>query len=209
MITAAWMIEAGVVRHVLVVGAEVLSKLVDWTDRTLCVLVGDGAGAVVMGPSTGGAGVLASVVHADGGAGDMLKLPGGGSRMPFSREVIERRLHYPRMDGRTLFKLAVRVVPEAIDEVTRKAGLTLDDVKWIVPHQANQRILEAVARAMHLPIERFICTIDRYGNTSAASVPIALWEARRDGRLTDGDHLVAVAFGGGFTWAACALTWGR
>ncbi len=209
MITAAQMIEAGLIRYALVVGAEVLSKLVDWTDRTLCVLVGDGAGAVVMGPSTSGAGVLASVAHADGGAGDMLKLPAGGSRMPITQEVLAQRLHYPRMDGRTLFKLAVRVVPEVIEEVTRRAGLTLDEITWIVPHQANQRILEAVARAMRLPLERFICTIDRYGNTSAASVPISLWEARQDGRLRDGDRLVAVAFGGGFTWAACAMTWGR
>jgi 3-oxoacyl-[acyl-carrier-protein] synthase-3 len=103
----------------------------------------------------------------------------------------------------------VRVVPAAVREVVAKAGLTLDDVHWIVPHQANLRILEAVARAMDLPFERFICTIDRYGNTSAASIPISIWEARRDGRIGDGDRLVLVAFGGGFTWAACALTWGR
>jgi 3-oxoacyl-[acyl-carrier-protein] synthase-3 len=208
MITAAQMIEAGLVRYALVVGAEVLSKLVDWTDRTLCVLVGDGAGAVVMGPSTSGAGVLASVAHADGGAGDMLKLPAGGSRMPITEEVLAQRLHYPRMDGRTLFKLAVRVVPEVIEEVTRKAGLTLDEVTWIVPHQANQRILEAVARAMHLPIERFICTIDRYGNTSAASVPICLAEAADAGALRPGMNLVLVAFGAGLSWAASVVRWG-
>jgi 3-oxoacyl-[acyl-carrier-protein] synthase-3 len=153
--------------------------------------------------------VWASVVGADGGAGDMLKLPGGGSRMPYSAEVLRQGLHFPRMDGRTLFKLAVRVVPDAIAEVVRRAGWSLDEVRWIVPHQANQRILEAVARQMGLSIDRFVSTIERYGNTSSASVPISLWEARRDGRIGDGDRLVLAAFGGGFTWAACALTWGR
>jgi 3-oxoacyl-[acyl-carrier-protein] synthase-3 len=209
VIVAAQAIEAGAARHVLVVGAEVLSKLVDWTDRSLCVLVGDGAGAAILGPAEGGGGVRASVVGADGGAGDMLKLPGGGSRLPYSDEVLRGGLHYPRMDGRTLFRLAVRVVPDAIAGVVRRAGWSLDQVRWIVPHQANQRILEAVARQMGLPIERFVSTIERYGNTSSASVPISLWEARRDGRLRDGDRLVLAAFGGGFTWAACALTWGR
>ncbi len=206
--SASALIGAGVARHVLVVGAEVLSKLVDWTDRTLCVLVGDGAGAAVLGPSSHGGGVLSTVLGADGSAGDILKLPGGGSRLPYSRQVIEQRLHYPRMDGRLLFKLAVRVVPEVIEAAVRRAHLTLDDVEWIVPHQANQRIIEAVAHAMRLPLERFVCTIERYGNTSAASVPISLWEARRDGRLKAGDHVVLVAFGGGFTWGACVLTWG-
>ncbi|MDR7496724.1 MAG: beta-ketoacyl-ACP synthase III [Armatimonadota bacterium] len=209
VIAAAQAIEAGVARHVMVVGAEVLSKLVDWTDRSLCVLVGDGAGAAVLGPAEGGGGVRAAVVGADGGAGDMLKLPGGGSRMPYSDEVLRQGLHYPRMDGRTLFRLAVRVVPDAIAEVVRRAEWSLDQVRWIVPHQANQRILEAVARQMGLPVERFVSTIEHYGNTSSASVPISLWEARGDGRIADGDRLVLAAFGGGFTWAACALTWGR
>ncbi|MGH2402904.1 MAG: 3-oxoacyl-[acyl-carrier-protein] synthase III C-terminal domain-containing protein, partial [bacterium] len=114
-----------------------------------------------------------------------------------------------RMDGQAVFKLAVQVVPDAIRQVVRQAGLTLDDVKVIVPHQANQRILEAVARAMDLPMDRFVSTFEMYGNTSSASVPISLWEARRAGRIKDGDRLVLVAFGGGFTWAACVLTWGR
>ncbi|MDR7486237.1 MAG: beta-ketoacyl-ACP synthase III [Armatimonadota bacterium] len=209
VVSAAAAIEAGVVRHVLVVGAEILTKLVDWSDRTLAVLVGDGAGAVVMGPSESGAGVRASVVGADGSAGDLLKLPAGGSRLPMSQEVIAQRLHRARMDGQAVFKLAVRVVPDAIRQVVAAAGMTLDDIAWIVPHQANQRIIEAIARAMGLPLERFVCTIERYGNTSSASVPLSLWEALRDGRIRDGDHLVLVAFGGGFTWSACVLTWGR
>ncbi|HET8678780.1 MAG TPA: beta-ketoacyl-ACP synthase III [bacterium] len=209
VISAAEMIEAGVAKYVLVVGSEVLTKLVDWNDRTTSVLIGDGAGAVVMGPSTEGAGMLSSVVGADGSAGDLLKLPAGGSRIPVTADAIAAGLHRARMDGQAVFKLAVQVVPDAIRQVVRQAGLTMDDIKVIVPHQANQRILEAVAKAMNLPVERFVSTIETYGNTSAASVPISLWEAHRAGRIQDGDHVVLVAFGGGFTWAACALTWGR
>lgn len=209
VISAAEMIEAGVAKYVLVVGSEVLTKLVDWNDRTTSVLIGDGAGAAVMGPSTEGAGMLSSVVGADGSAGDLLKLPAGGSRIPVTADAIAAGLHRARMDGQAVFKLAVQVVPDAIRQVVRQAGLTMDDIKVIVPHQANQRILEAVAKAMNLPVERFVSTIETYGNTSAASVPISLWEAHRAGRIQDGDHVVLVAFGGGFTWAACALTWGR
>jgi 3-oxoacyl-[acyl-carrier-protein] synthase-3 len=208
VVMASQLIEANVARHVLVVGSEVLSKLVDWTDRTLCVLVGDGAGAVLMGPSRG-AGVLSSTVRADGSAGDMLKLRAGGSRLPLSKEILEQHLHYPRMDGRTLFKLAVRAIPECIVETVERAGLKLADIDWIVPHQANQRILEAIARQLDLPLERFVSTIEEYGNTSSASIPISLWEARRDGRIKDGDRVVLVAFGGGFTWAATTLIWGK
>lgn len=209
VISAAQMIEAGAARYVLVVGAEVLTKLVDWTDRTTSVLIGDGAGAVVMGPSQSGAGVRATLVGADGSAGDMIKLPAGGSRIPMSHEAIAQRLHRARMDGQAVFKLAVRIVPDAIRQVVQVAEMTLGDIAWIVPHQANQRITEAVAKAIGLPQARFVSTIEQYGNTSSASVPISMWEARRDGRIKDGDHLVLVAFGGGFTWAACVLTWGR
>jgi 3-oxoacyl-[acyl-carrier-protein] synthase-3 len=209
VIIASQAIESHLAQHVLVVGAEALTKLVDWTDRTTCVLIGDGAGAVVMGPARNGGGVLATLVGADGSAGDLLKLPGGGGRLPMSAQVIARRQHRARMDGQAVFKLAVRVVPDAIAEVARRAGLQPDDIDWIVPHQANQRILEAVARAARLPFERIISTIERYGNTSSASVPISIWEAANDGRIKPGDRLILVAFGGGFSWAACAVTWGR
>ncbi|OFX28414.1 MAG: 3-oxoacyl-ACP synthase [Armatimonadetes bacterium RBG_16_67_12] len=208
VISAAQAIETGIARHVLVVGAEVLTRLVDWTDRTTCVLIGDGAGAVVMGPARNGGGVRASVVGADGSASDILNLPSPGSRIPASAEAIAKGLHRARMDGQSVFKLAVRTVPGAIHEVVLKAGMTLDDIAWVVPHQANQRIIEAIARGVDVPLERFISTIDHYGNTSSASIPLSLWEARSDGRLKDGDHIVLVAFGGGFTWAAVVLTWG-
>lgn len=209
VVTAAQMIEAGFVRHVLVLGAEVLTRLADWSDRTTSVLIGDGAGAVVMGPSSGGGCVRSTVVGSDGSAADILKLPSGGSRVPMTEEVVAKGLHRARMDGQSVFKLAVRIVPETILQVVQKAGLSLDDISLVVPHQANQRITEAVARATGLPLERFVSTIEAYGNTSSASVPISLWEARSDGRIKDGDNLVLVGFGGGFTWAACVLTWGR
>lgn len=208
VISAAQAIEAGLARRVLVVGAEVLTRLVDWTDRTTCVLIGDGAGAAVLGPSRRGGGLLASVVGADGSAGDILQLPAPGSRIPASPEMIARGQHRARMDGQAVFRLAVRIVPEAIARVASAAGLRIEEIDWIVPHQANQRIIEAVARASNLPLARFISTIEHYGNTSSASIPISLCEARRDGRLRPGDRVVLVAFGGGFTWSACALTWG-
>jgi 3-oxoacyl-[acyl-carrier-protein] synthase-3 len=147
-------------------------------------------------------------VGADGSAADILKLPAPGSRNPMTPEVIAQGLHRARMDGQAVFKLAVRIVPDAIRQVVQTAGMTLDDIAWFVPHQANQRIIEAIARGTHVPLERFVSTIDRYGNTSSASIPLSLAEARRDGRLKHGDHVVLVAFGGGFTWSACALTWG-
>ena len=208
VISGAQAIESGIARHVLVVGAEVLSKLVDWQDRSTCVLIGDGAGAVVMGPARNG-GVRSAVVGADGSAGDMLKLPAGGSRIPISQAAIDQNLHRARMDGQAVFKLAVRVVPDAIRQAVDRAGLTMDDIACIVPHQANRRILEAIARAMNLPFDRFVSTIETYGNTSAASVPISIWEAVRAGRIREGDHVVLAAFGGGFTWATCVITWGR
>lgn len=208
VISGAQAIGSGIARHVLVVGAEVLTKLVDWQDRSTCVLIGDGAGAVVMGPASNG-GVRSVVVGADGSAGDLLKLPAGGSRIPISQAAIDQNLHRARMDGQAVFKLAVRVVPDAIRKAVDRAGLTLDDIACIVPHQANRRILEAIARAMNLPFDRFVSTIETYGNTSAASVPISIWEAVRAGRIREGDHIVLAAFGGGFTWATCVITWGR
>jgi 3-oxoacyl-[acyl-carrier-protein] synthase-3 len=209
LISAAQLIHAGMARYALVVGAETLSRLIDWDDRRTCVLVGDGAGAAVLGPSRSGAGIYSGVVGADGSAGDILKVPAGGSRLPVTAEVIERRLHRASMDGQAVFKLAVRTVPPLVREAVRRAGWTLHDVDLIVPHQANLRIIEATAAQLDLPMEKFVVNIQEYGNTSAASVPLALDEAVRSGRVRDGSRLVLAAFGGGFTYAACTLVWGR
>src|SRR5947209_6187044 len=181
---------------------------IDWEDRSTCVLIGDGAGAVVLGSSERGRGIYAGRVGADGSAGDVLKVPAGGSRMPVTAEAIERKLHRGYMDGQAVFKLAVRTIPGLIRETVAQAGWTMDQVDLIVPHQANLRIIEAMASQLHLPMEKFVVNIQEYGNTSAASVPLALFEAVQGGRIHAGDRLVLAAFGGGFTYAACALVWG-
>jgi len=209
LITAAQMIQTGAVRHALVIGAETLSRLIDWEDRRTCVLIGDGAGAAVLGPATNGHGMYSGAVGADGSAGGVLKVTAGGSRMPITREVIEQRLHRAYMDGQAVFKLAVRTIPELIRKTVQRAGWHLSEVDQFVPHQANLRIIESMRDQLGVALERLMVNIQEYGNTSAASVPIALWEAVQSRRITDGDRVVLAAFGGGFTYAACALVWGR
>jgi len=209
LISAGQMIASGVIRTALVVGAETLSRLVDWEDRGTCVLIGDGAGAVVLGSSESGRGIYAGRVGADGSAQGVLKVPAGGSRIPVTADAIERKLHRGYMDGQAVFKLAVRTIPGLIRETVAQAGWTMDQVDLIVPHQANLRIIEAMASQLRLPLEKFVVNIQEYGNTSAASVPLALFEAVQAGRIHAGDRLVLAAFGGGFTYAACALVWGR
>src|SRR5256712_14112146 len=209
LISGGQMIASGVIRTALVVGAETLSRLIDWEDRSTCVLIGDGAGMVVLGSSERRHGICAGRVGADGSAGDVLKVPAGGSRIPVTADAIERKLHRGYMDGQAVFKLAVRTIPGLIRETVAQAGWTMDQVDLIVPHQANLRIIEAMASQLHLPMEKFVVNIQEYGNTSAASVPLALFEAVQAGRIHAGDRLVLAAFGGGFTYAACALVWGR
>ncbi len=208
LITASQMIETGMIRHALVVGAETLTRLLDWTDRSTCVLIGDGAGAVVLGPSTSGAGIRGGVLGADGSAGEVLKLPAGGSRIPVTSAAIEHNLHRAHMDGQAVFKLAVRAIPKLIEQTVAKVGWTLEEIDRIIPHQANLRIIEAMAHQLQLPMEKFVVNIQEYGNTSAASVPLALWDAIDAGQVRAGDRLILAAFGGGFTYAACALVWG-
>ncbi|HEV8355056.1 MAG TPA: beta-ketoacyl-ACP synthase III [bacterium] len=207
--TAAQLIATGAINTALVVGAETLSRLVDWTDRRTAVLIGDGAAAAVLQPSSGAAGIYSSVVGANGAAGEMIKLPAGGSRLPVTSEVIERNLHRAYMDGQAVFKLAVRTIPGLIRTAVDRAGWTLADIDLVVPHQANLRIIDAMAEQLSIPRDRFFVNIQEYGNTSAASVPLALYEARQAGRLSDGDRIVMAAFGGGFTYAACTMRWGR
>lgn len=197
----------GLARRVLVIGAETLSRITNWKDRSTCVLFGDSAGAVVVEACPPGQGFLSFFLGADGSGGDLLKLPAGGSRLPASYETVERDLHYIYQNGREVFKFAVKAMPEAIEQVLRRANLTQDQVKWYIPHQANLRIIEAASKRLGEPMEKFIVNIDRYGNTSSASVPVALSEAVDDGRIRPGDVVVLVAFGGGFTFGACALRW--
>lgn len=201
-------IRSGAVRNAVVIGAETLSRLVDWTDRNTCILFGDGAGAFVLQAGAERAGLISAVMHSDGSGGDLLMLPAGGSKHPCSVEIIKSGLHFIQMNGREVFRFAARVMAQATQEVLDAAHLTLDDIQLIIPHQANQRIIEAAARALKTPLERCMINLDRYGNTSTASMPIAACEAVAQGRLKAGDKVVFVGFGAGLTWGAATVIWG-
>ncbi|GAB6933527.1 beta-ketoacyl-ACP synthase III [Calditerricola satsumensis] len=204
---AAQFIQTGMYRYALVIGVDCLSKITDWTDRATCVLFGDGAGAVVLGPVPEGYGFLSFELGADGSGGDLLKLPAGGSRLPASEKTVRGRQHYIAMNGSEVFKFAVRILGAAAEEALKKAGLTKEDVDFLVPHQANYRIIDAAMRRLGLAEDKVVINLDRYGNMSSASVPVALDEAVRAGRIHAGDLLVLVGFGGGLTWGAAVLRW--
>jgi len=194
-------------RNTLVIGADALSRVTDYTDRGTCVLLGDGAGAVVLKPVPEGRGFLSFYLRADGSGVELLNIPSGGSRRPTTEETVRAREHFIRMNGSEIFKFAVRVTEEAVVTVLERAGLTTDDVNLIVPHQANIRIIDAAAKRLNIPPERWGINIAEYGNTSAASIPMALNEVYEQGRLKEGDVVVIVGFGGGLTWGASVLRW--
>jgi 3-oxoacyl-[acyl-carrier-protein] synthase-3 len=200
-------IRSGSIKNVLVVGAETLSRFVNWKDRNTCILFGDGAGAFVLQASDQPGGVLSAVMHSDGSGGDLLAIPAGGSHFPANEATVLNGKHYIQMEGKEVFRFATRVMASATHEVLACAGLTLDQVQWIVPHQANMRIIEAAARGLKLPMDRFIVNLERYGNTSTASVPIAMVEALEKGQIKPGDKVVMIGFGGGLTWGAVAAEW--
>jgi len=204
---AAQAIRSGSIKSALVVGTETLSRFVDWKDRGTCILFGDGAGAFVLQASDRPGGVLSAVMHSDGSGGDSLSLPAGGSRYPATEATVHEGKHYIKMDGKAVFRFATRVMASATQEVMDAAGLTVEQVRWIVPHQANIRIIEAAARGLKLPMDRFVVNLDKYGNTSTASIPIAMVEALEKGQIKQGDKLVMVGFGGGLTWGALAAEW--
>lgn len=205
--TGTQFIKNGMYRYVLVIGVEVLSKITNWEDRNTCVLFGDGAGAVVIGPVEDGKGFLSFELGADGSGGDLLKQEGGGSRLPITEQVIQERRNCIFMSGREVFKFAVRVMGSASEKVLEKAGLSKEDVDFLVPHQANIRIIESAVEKLGLSEDRVIINVHRYGNMSSASVPVALDEAVREGRIKEDDILVLVGFGGGLTWGAGVLKW--
>ena len=204
---AGQIIQSGSMNTILVIGSETLSKIVNWEDRSTCVLFGDGAGAFVLQGSEVPGGILSSVLRSDGSGGDLLKVPAGGSAIPASYDSLRDNLHTITMNGREVFRFATRVMADACREVVNEAGLTMDDIDFIVPHQANVRIIEAAARNLGLPLDMFIMNMDRYGNTSAASIPLALCEAVSDNRIKPSNNLIFVAFGGGLTWGATLVTW--
>ncbi|OLC56462.1 MAG: 3-oxoacyl-ACP synthase [Acidobacteria bacterium 13_1_40CM_4_69_4] len=201
-------VSSGDSRAVLVIGAELLSKFTDWRDRTTCVLFGDGAGAVVLAPGDPPYGVLASSMHADGKMADFIYVPAGGTREPASEGTVAGRRHFIRMRGNETFKMAVRSMEETSRTVLQKAGLKTTDVNLFLPHQANRRIIDAVGSRLGLREDQVYINIERVGNTSAASIPVALDEAVRKGRVRRGDNLLFAAFGTGLTWGAAVCKWG-
>ena len=204
---ARGLVTSGAARKILLVGAETISRFIDWTDRATCVLFGDGAGAVVIEASAAGAGIRSTALHGDGRQKKHLRLEGGGALHPASRRADDRASDFIEMDGSQVFKLAVPAMAHAAKEALASAGLRLEDVDLFVPHQANARIIEAVAKRLGLDRSKVFIDIDRFGNTSAASIPIALCDAVAQGRVRQGDTLVFAAFGGGMTWGAAVVEW--
>ncbi|MEM7033223.1 MAG: beta-ketoacyl-ACP synthase III [Chloroflexota bacterium] len=206
--TAHQFIATGAFNHILIIGVELISRFVDWTDRNTCVLFGDAAGAIVLSGSDRPTGVKAFDLGSDGSKGKELILPGVGSNMKIDQAMIERGDQYIKMNGREVFKFATRVVPHTTQAVLEKANLTLDDIDLLLPHQANVRIINAARERLGLPAEKVYINAHKYGNTSAASIPVAMIEALQEGRIQKGDLLCMVSFGGGLTWASALVEWG-
>ena len=199
------MIKTGQIRYALVIGAEVLTKYVDYTDRGTCVIFGDGAGAAVLGPVPEGKGILATKIKSDGRYEEQLYCPGGGTKLPTSHESIDNREHFFKMKGNELFKVAVRSMADISAEMLEKAGYTVDDVDIVIPHQANQRITDAVASRLGVPEEKVYSNIADMGNTSSASIPIAMDECIQSGKIKEGSLVLLTAFGGGVTWGGTVI----
>ncbi|MCC7163137.1 MAG: ketoacyl-ACP synthase III [Anaerolineae bacterium] len=204
---AAGMIRGGTYNTVLVIGAETFSRLLNWKDRATCILFGDGAGAVLLQGRDEPGGILSTILGSDGSGGELLEIPAGGSKNPTSLETVMANAHFVKMNGREVFRFATRIMVDATKQALQKANLTLDDMDLMIPHQANIRIIDHAIKTMGLPPEKVYMNLDRYGNTSAASIPLALVEAIEEKRVKPGDRLVFVGFGGGLTWGSCAVEW--
>jgi 3-oxoacyl-[acyl-carrier-protein] synthase-3 len=204
---AAQAIRSGSLQNVLVIGSETLSRIVNWEDRNTCILFGDGAGAFVIQASERPGGILSAVMRSDGSGGELLTLPGGGSKYPTTRESITNGMHYIHMNGREVFRFATRVMAQATEEVMESSHLRKEEIDLIIPHQANYRIIESAARNLKLPLNKFMINLSKYGNTSTASIPVATCEAIQEGRLKEGDNVIFVGFGAGLTWGSLAVNW--
>jgi 3-oxoacyl-[acyl-carrier-protein] synthase-3 len=202
---ASQFVANGQCRKVVVVGADKMSTIIDYTDRATCVLFGDGAGAVLIEPSQNGEGIMDTLIRSDGSGMIHLHQKAGGSRMPPSAETVAKRLHYVHQEGAAVYKFAIAKMAEVAGEIMSRNNLRGDMIKWLVPHQANRRIIESTAERMGMPMERVMMTIQKYGNTTAATIPLCLWDY--ESQLKTGDRLVLAAFGGGFTWGAAYVTW--
>lgn len=200
-------IKSGVYKNILLIGAEVLSRITDWSDRNTCVLFGDGAGAVVVSQVPTNKGILGIELGADGSGGHFLMQPAGGSKAPANEKTVKNRLHYINMEGNEVFKFAVRKMEDASLKVIKKSGMGVDDVDFLIPHQANMRIIESARKKLKLSEDKVYVNLDRYGNMSSASIPVALDEAIKEGRIEDNDIVLLVGFGGGLTWGASIMRW--
>jgi len=198
-------IETGSYKKVLLVGADKMSSIIDYTDRATCVIFGDGAGCVLIEPNTDGLGIQDDILRTDGNGRQYLKIEAGGSIMPASQETIDKRLHYVHQEGQQVFKFAVTNMAEVSAQIMERNNLTSDDVHWLVPHQANLRIIDATAKRMGLDPSKVLINIERYGNTTNGTLPLLLWDYQD--KLKKGDNLIFAAFGGGFTWGAVYLKW--
>ncbi len=196
-------------QHVLVIGAEVVSRIIDYTDRNTCVLFGDGAGAMVLGKTEGNAGILSAFIASDGNGADLLNMPGGGSNLPASHESIAARQHYLKMNGNEIFKFAAKIMAEVSDKLISEAGLDYEDIDLFIPHQANIRIIQAAVRRIKIPWGKMAINLDYYGNTSAAAIPLALAQANEKQPLKPGANILMVGFGAGLTYGGVILRWGR
>lgn len=205
--TGKQFISTGLYKYVLVIGAETLSKITNWNDRNTCVLFGDGAGAVVLGPTVDGKGILSTHLGANGEGGKVLTQPAGGSRMPATIETVNQNLHYIKMDGSEVFKFAVRIMGNAAKKALELCNLNVSDIDYLVPHQANIRIISSAAKRLKLSMDKVYVNLDKYGNMSAASIPVALDEAVRKGKINENDIVVLVGFGAGLTWGSCVIKW--
>lgn len=205
--TAVGFIQNGMYNNALIIGADTLSRITDYTDRNTCVLFGDGAGAVIIGEVPEGRGFQSFDLGAEGAGGGLLKLEAGGSRLPSSQETVEGKKHYISMNGTEVFKFAVRIMGTATEKVLTKAGIGKEDIDLFVPHQANIRIIQSAMQRLDLSPEKCVINVDKYANTSAASIPLALVEAAEEGRMKEGDTVLMVGFGGGLTWGASVLIW--
>lgn len=207
LITGSQFIKTGMYRNVLVIGAETLSRFTDWSDRNTGMLFGDGAGAAVLGETPEGYGILGVDLGADGSGAELLKIPAGGSRHPVTNETILQKQHFIHMNGNEVFKFAVKVMGETTLKALKDANLTASDITYLVPHQANIRIIQSAAKRLGMPMEKVVVNINKYGNTSAASIPIALDEAVKSGTIKSGDIVALAGFGGGLTWASSIIKW--
>ncbi len=203
--TAARLIESGAYKKILVIGVDMMSSIVDYTDRTTCIIFGDGAGCVLLERSVNGEGFEDSVLQGDGAGAEYLYMKGGGSLHPASHETVDNKQHYLFQEGRPVFKAAVKGMKDATLEVLGKLNVKTDDLDWVVPHQANMRIINSLADYLNVPKEKVMINIDRYGNTTAATIPLCLWDY--ESKLKKGDKMILTAFGGGFTWGTIYLTW--